>query len=56
MKLKKINIKKKKTRFFSSFIGTILYALRPVASISIGHNSVYITSYFYHKQERIDMN
>ena len=54
--MKKINIKKKKTRFFSSFIGTILHALGPVALMSIGHNSVYITSYFYHKQVRIDMN
>ena len=55
-KLKKINIKKKKTRFFSSFIGTILYALGPITSMSLGNNSVYITSYFHHKQVKIDMN
>lgn len=55
-KLKKINIKKKKTRFFSSFIGTILYATGGVTSMSLGHYSVYITSYFHHKQVKIDMN
>ena len=55
-KLKKINIKKKKTRFFSSFIGTILYGFGGVTSMSLGHYSVYITSYFHHKQVKIDMN
>lgn len=55
-KLKKINIKKKKTRFSSSFIETLLYAFGGVTTMSFGHYSVYITSYFHHNQVKIDMN
>ena len=48
-------IKKKKTRFILSFIGTILYGMAGITSMGISHYSVYITSYFHHKQIDIDM-
>ena len=49
------NLKKKKTKFILSFIGTIIYGLGGITSMAIGHYSVYITSYFHHKQVKIDM-
>ena len=49
------NIIKKKKNFILSFIGTIIYGIVGVTSMGIGQYSVYITSYFHHKQVNIDM-
>ena len=55
-KLKNISLQKKKSKFISSFIGTLLYGIIGINSTSIGHFSVYITSYFHHKQVNINMH
>ena len=55
-KLKNINLTKKKSKFISSFIGTLIYGIGGITSMGIGHYSVYITSYFHHKQVDIDMH
>ena len=48
-------IKKKRTRYILSFIGTIIFGIGGLVSMGIGQYSVYITSYFHHKQVKIDM-
>ena len=55
-KLKNTNLTKKKSKFISSFIGTLIYGIGGITSMGIGHYSVYITSYFHHKQVDIDMH
>ena len=50
------NLPKKKSKFISSFIGTLIYGIGGITSMGIGHYSVYITSYFHHKQVNIDMH
>jgi MFS family permease len=55
-KIKKFNIKKKKTRFILSFIGSVIYGLGGVTSIALSHYSVYITSYFHYNKVNIDMH
>ena len=48
-------IKKKRTRYILSFIGTIIFGMGGITSMGISQYSVYITSYFHHKQVKIDM-
>ena len=55
-KLKNTNLTKKKSKFISYFIGTLIYGIGGITSMGIGHYSVYITSYFHHKQVDIDMH
>ena len=54
--MKNTNLTKKKSKFISSFIGTLIYGIGGITSMGIGHYSVYITSYFHHKQVDIDMH
>ena len=55
-KSKNVYFQKKKCKFVSSFIGTLIYGFGGMTSMAIGQYSVYITSYFHHKQVNIDMN
>lgn len=55
-KIKNFKIKKKKTRFILSFIGSIIYGLGRITSMALSHYSVYITSYFHYNKVNIDMH
>ena len=48
-------IKKKRTRYILTFIGSIIFGIGGIASLGISQYSVYITSYFHHNQVEIDM-
>jgi membrane protease YdiL (CAAX protease family) len=48
-------IKKKRTRYILTFIGSIMFGIGGIASMGISQYSVYITSYFHHNQVSIDM-
>jgi len=48
-------IKKKRTRYILTFIGSIIFGIGGIASMGISQYSVYITSYYHHNQVSIDM-
>ena len=45
----------KKTRFFLSFIGSVIYSIGIAGCMCIGQFNVYITSYIYHYDKTIDL-
>ena len=54
-KVLKLNLNRHKKRFICTFIGSIIYLNSIMGLLGIGQYSVYITSYFHHYDEKINI-